>query len=301
MIIILAIGILNYKTYEKTIECVESIISTCKQDFEIFIIDNNSPNESMKVLREKYNEDSKIFLIENKSNEGFARGNQKLLKFIEAKNKHEYIVISNNDIIFLEDSIQQLIDPLISNENAVIVGPKIYSLNGDVQESSRSEHVNWLEGYGLYSVYNLLNKKKYDRDVKKIIKVTSVSGCCFAVNKKNFRKIGYFDTNTFLFYEENILAFKAEEKLFETYFNPKSKIIHAHGATTGKENLFTETELIKSSIYYWKNYRSSKAFFIIGMILSNFLKNNIKYFIFRSIEGDIKKYWKDNKLLLFKS
>ena len=58
-----------------------------------------------------------------------------------------------------------------------------------------------------------------------------------------------FDQNTFLFNEENIMAKQAERNNLRIVFTPFAEIVHEHGATTGKENLFIETELTRSNYF----------------------------------------------------
>jgi GT2 family glycosyltransferase len=44
--------ILNYQTWDDTIECVESILNSSISNYQIVIIDNNSPNDSEHLIKE---------------------------------------------------------------------------------------------------------------------------------------------------------------------------------------------------------------------------------------------------------
>ena len=46
--------IVNYKTYKLTIECVNSILKNESRSVDIVIVDNASPNDSYKVLKQTY-------------------------------------------------------------------------------------------------------------------------------------------------------------------------------------------------------------------------------------------------------
>ena len=46
----IGIVILNYKTWEKTLACAESIYQNYSGEFQIVIVDNNSPNDSYNRL-----------------------------------------------------------------------------------------------------------------------------------------------------------------------------------------------------------------------------------------------------------
>ena len=101
----IGIVILNYRTWEKTLSCVESIYNTYLGAKEIVIVDNQSPNDSFLQLKNKYNtnEYKDVTVIQTEKNGGFSMGNNFGFDYIV---KHfpdiTKIVISNNDIIFKE-------------------------------------------------------------------------------------------------------------------------------------------------------------------------------------------------------
>jgi len=52
--------VLHYITIEDTTECVDSILTNIKYDnYNIIIIDNGSPNDTGKLLADKYDSNSK--------------------------------------------------------------------------------------------------------------------------------------------------------------------------------------------------------------------------------------------------
>ena len=66
--------ILNYKTYQDTIKCVQSIVNTIDTDnYFIVIVDNGSDNESLEVLNKEYEKDDKIAVLDAEKNLGFSK------------------------------------------------------------------------------------------------------------------------------------------------------------------------------------------------------------------------------------
>lgn len=93
----LSIIIVNYNGEHYLENCLKSIEKYCDAiNFEIVIVDNNSSDNSVDVLKEKY---PKITLIESKENLGFAGGNNLAVKRSKGKN----ILLLNNDTVLLED------------------------------------------------------------------------------------------------------------------------------------------------------------------------------------------------------
>ena len=71
----ISIVILNYINYKDTIECIESIFEMNYRYEGIVVVDNNSENESVKILNKKYKDNKKIIIVKARHNYGFAKGN----------------------------------------------------------------------------------------------------------------------------------------------------------------------------------------------------------------------------------
>lgn len=275
----IGIVILNYNTWEITCRCVKSIIETCNLDYKIYIVDNNSQNDSYNSLYKMYGSNCNVSLIKSNVNCGYAKGNN--IGIDEAiKDGCEYVIVTNNDIIFCDSAIQKLTEFIESNKHVVIVGPKIIFQSGGIQKSSTMRMQTFLEYLRLKKISN--NYKIDEENITEATKVYSVSGCCFIMRTKLFKEIGAFDEGTFLYNEENILSLQAYKSGYDTYFLPSAKVIHAHGATAGKQSMFINTEFLKSGFYYWRKYRCLNSFSLILMWI---------YFTFRWLIKSI--YCKD--------
>lgn len=261
----LAFVILNYNTWEETIKCVDSIFKTCRRDFKIYIVDNGSKNNSYEKLFEIYADNDKIDLIKS-TNDGYAIGNN--IGMRQAINDgFEYITVVNNDVIFLENSIDEMYTFLSNSPDKVgVVAPYILSPEGNLQNEPTLKPVS-KKDYFLYNtrIQRLVGSKKLmEFQNQLILKKDSIhdepllihkfSGCCFMAKSKMLKEVNFFDEQTFLYYEEDILCMKMKEKGFKAYFLPTAKIVHYHGLTTGKENLFVDTEMLKSEMYFLSKY-----------------------------------------------
>lgn len=107
--VLIGIVILNYNTYNKTIECVNSILDTYVEKKVIYIVDNNSPNNSYEKLTQNYRGIDYIKVIKSVENGGYAKGNNIGLKACLI-DECKYVIVSNNDIIFCNNSIRTLFD-----------------------------------------------------------------------------------------------------------------------------------------------------------------------------------------------
>lgn len=249
--------ILNYKKYDVTIKCVESVLETVGDiNYKIYLVDNGSGNESVSVLSEKYSNFSQIEIIALEKNIGYASGNNEGLKKAYSDGC-DTAIITNSDIVFRDNTIKILVNDI--HNGAFIAAPKLVFPNGKIQASVKLRPFSFLE-YIFYETYfrNFVPK----RNLQKIRLIPNkpsivywVSGAVFAVDIAKFEKDGFFDPFTFLYFEEYILAEKAKKSGSKIFFDPTACAVHCHGASSGgNANLFTRIENLRSEMYFLNNY-----------------------------------------------
>ncbi|WP_413307036.1 glycosyltransferase family 2 protein [Bacillus sp. 1P10SD] len=265
--------ILNYNTWEMTIRCVESISETCKKNHTIYIVDNGSLNDSYHQLKKRYRDHKNVVLIQSE-NLGYAKGNNIGIRQA-IKDGHDIITIANNDVIFLDESIEHMHNYLEKHENVAVVSPYILSPEGELQNLPSLKPLETLDyllfntklsKFASHSKKEQYNDKYYlsaDSIKGDPIPIYKFSGCCFMARSEMLSKLGLFDEHTFLYYEEDILCHKMYRSGYKAYFLPESKIVHHHGLTTGKDNLFVDTEMLKSEIYFLARIYQLNLFWLL--------------------------------------
>lgn len=284
-----AIIILNYNNYEDTINCIESVEQFNSSNVKIIVVDNGSTRKGVvsaldKHLSTKYEHQYKQYsdndkpphylpyasLLVSDTNDGYARGNNKALKFIENDNDIKYVMILNSDVLFVEDIIPRLVQEIESDDNIGIVSPLLYKkdMKGiDYSCARNSEPARVTIGRFLLFFFNpfKIKDKWYYRQQylknhpelkdKHRFMIELPSGSCMLMRKELFKSIGYFDPNTFLFYEEDILYKKIRKVGKTNYIYPQLKCIHL-GATTTKHKtgFFITKATVESGCYYITNY-----------------------------------------------
>ena len=112
--------------------------------------------------------------------------------------------------------------------------------------------------FGILSHFS--DKRKMLLENPQLIKETEIqielpSGSCMLIRKELFREIGYFDPNTFLYYEENILYRKLMAVNKTNYMLPGISCIHLGGVTTNKvPHTASYMKSSKSSGYYYATH-----------------------------------------------
>src|SRR5680860_38346 len=188
----LSIVILNYKTKDLTLKCIESIINVYKEElkdktFEIILVDNNSEDNSVKAF-EKSEFTPYFNLIKGKENIGFGGGNNLGAKHSKGK----YVLFLNSDTEVKDKGLLKMVDYMDKNEKVGILGGKLYFPDGKIQ-TSVGKFYNL--GYLFLMLFGYEKLGFLRKSPKEITKVDWVSGALMMVKKGLFEKIGIVTFN----------------------------------------------------------------------------------------------------------
>jgi GT2 family glycosyltransferase len=251
--------IVNYNDSEETIKLINNI-----KDYnsinKMVIVDNNSSDDSFVKLKEY--KSKKIDIIKN-NNRHYSSGLNKGAKYLVKELGDCNIIFSNSDIsIKSEKDIIRLNDDM--KDDVVVVGPSIDE-HGVIKKGWKMPTTNHeiLDNLILISRFfrnQLLYKDDYYKGDTTFVDV--VSGCFFMVNSKFLKEVGYFDENTFLYYEEQILASKVKDNNKKELVDNKVTIKHNHSVTIDKSiNRVKKHKILKASQrYFCKNYLKANIF-----------------------------------------
>lgn len=167
----------------------QSVLKQVYNNIEVVMVDNNSTDKSVEWIK---NSQYPVWLINSNENRGFGEGANIGIDYAISKGA-EYILLLNIDTILDSNLVGELVK--YANENTVTTAV-IYC--GD-KEERRLWYAGGLIDYDTANVKQLLYEEDLSEDEKE---VSFISGCCMLIHRSIFDKVGYFDKNFYLYYED---------------------------------------------------------------------------------------------------
>ncbi|MEM4396987.1 MAG: glycosyltransferase family 2 protein [Candidatus Woesearchaeota archaeon] len=262
MIKITSFLIVNYKTENLTINLIESIKKYLKRiEYEILVFDN-SPDESKKL---KLIQNKNVFLFSLNSNIGFVKANN----FLFRKSKGDLIILINNDVLLIDDSLEKLINYLQVNSELGAVGPMLLNTDGSYQ-------VSFYKFPNLWSSFKelvLLQKKdpyQYKTNIHEVQTCDVVKGACLVLRRDIIKDDFIFDEDYEMFSEEVDLCLRLKKKGFKNVYFPHCRVIHFGGASSNlDENTlkYITYNYYRSKLILFKKHYSKLHYVILkGLI-----------------------------------
>lgn len=258
----IGIVILNYNTWEATVKLVEALqMQTIASDLAIVLVDNASPNGSYDRLLELKDRYANVAaVLQTGANQGYAKGNNYGLQWLDEQVHPEYVVIANNDIELPDDCLEKLAARFPSLERACIISPvqllpdgrKVYGWNLGTW---------WSDVKNLSFLYRWLNKRKsvqmtqsckVSGEGQSPMPIDLIPGSFMFASFERFKEIGFFYPETFLFVEERFVAYATRQAGYQNYMLPDMTYLHNHSQTIN--TAFSQVKKYRMQYDGWLKY-----------------------------------------------
>lgn len=207
-------------------------------DGEVFVVDNNSVDGSMQMVKQKF---PWVIAIENKENLGFSKANNQAIR----NSKGEYVLLLNPDTVVQDDTFDKVIDFMDHHPKAGGLGVKMLDGKGNfLPESKRGLPTPDVAFYKIFGLSRLLPKSKtFGRyhlgflDNNKTHQVEILSGAFMLMRKETLNKTGLLDEDYFMYGEDIDLSYRILKAGYKNYYFPHTRIIHYKGESTKKSSV----------------------------------------------------------------
>lgn len=236
----IGIVICNYNKRDYVLQCIQSVLESKIQDFDVYVVDNASEDDSAQMIQKEYG--NKVELIVNKENLGGSGGfNTGLRKALEKG--YKYLMCLDNDVLLDEDAIGELYNFLESHDDVGMVGSKVYNMNNPDLVQQFGINIDFKD-YCVESKY--LNCIE-DGTMPEVVYCDSVAACSLMVRTSVVKKIGVMPEENFLYWDDTEWGYLCNLAGYKVASYGKSKALHAMGAKKESENTFP-------TYYAWRNW-----------------------------------------------
>jgi len=209
----------NYNGEKYLEDCLRSLLEQSFKSLEIVVVDNGSNDRSADLLQRRFPEVNFVCLP---SNRGFAAAVNKGLESTQG----EYILILNNDTCTDPSFVSELYEALAGEPEAAMAAPKMLFL--------RDPRVVNSAGLG-YCVSGINHDIGFGRmDGPEFDRPAWIFGPCGGAGlyrRELFRRVGGFDEDFFMYYEDVDFCFRAQLAGFKSMYVPTARVYHAEGGS----------------------------------------------------------------------
>lgn len=254
----LSIIFVNWNTSDLTRYALASVYKeTHVIDFEVIVVDNNSADNSVEIIKKEF---PQVVLISNPDNRGFGKANNQALKIAQG----DYLMFLNTDVIVLDGALTKLVNYLDQHSDVMMVGPRLLNRDMTFQHACRRMLPNPLNSFfhlfGLTKIFKnnkVVNEyKQYATDQEITGPTEALSGAAMMFRRQVYKEIGGFDEVFFMYGEDLDFCKRVLDKGWKTVYVSDARIIHFGGQSSGKrrtKSLFNFYEAMW--LYYKKHFK----------------------------------------------
>jgi hypothetical protein len=226
-----AIVILNWNGQAMLEKYMPSVLQYSKDEATVYVADNASTDQSMKMLRQHF---PGVKLIQLEKNWGFAEGYNKALKQVDA----EYYLLLNSDIEVTHHWLTPMTEYMDNHPDVAACQPKLLS----IFDKDRFEYAGASGGYLDHFGYPFCRGRIFEtveEDNGQYDYATDIlwaTGAALMIRSKDYWEAGGLDGRFFAHNEEIDLCWQLRIRGRRIVCLPESYVYHVGGGTLPKGN-----------------------------------------------------------------
>jgi len=241
---LLSVVIVNYNVKYFLEQCLQSVFDAAEElskrgdETDVWVVDNNSTDGSVQMVREKF---PGVNLIANSDNPGFATANNQALR----QCRGDYMLLLNPDTLVQRDTFATCVD--FYREHPDCGGLSVKMINGEgiyLKESKRgfpSPATSFYKISGLIKIFPHSPKVGAyymgHLDDDEVNEVDVLPGAFLMISREAFAKTGLLDESYFMYGEDIDYSWRIKLAGYKNYYLPTTRILHYKGESTKKSSM----------------------------------------------------------------
>ncbi len=256
----LSVVIVNYNVANFLEQCLNSVFAASQNlRIEVFVVDNNSVDGSVTLVREKF---PSVQLLANTDNVGFSKANNQAIHL----SKGRYVLLLNPDTVVEQDTFDKCVAYMDAHPKAGGLGVRMLDGKGRfLPESKRGLPTPAVSFYKIFGLSKLFPKsKKFGTyhlgflDEHQTHEIDVLSGAFMLMRAETLDKVGLLDEAFFMYGEDIDLSYRIQLGGYSNVYFPETKIIHYKGESTKKGSLNYVFVFYKAMVIFAKKHFSAR-------------------------------------------
>jgi GT2 family glycosyltransferase len=257
--------ILNHNGKELADVCIQSVIASSYQNYEIILVDNASTDGSVTDLRERY---PKLSIVANQENLGVAGGRNSGFRVAVARG-HDYILSLDNDARIAPTMMEALVTIAETDPAIGILGPKTY-------DAERTNLIQCTGGQITYTQNVCAERGAGEEDqgqYEQIGEVDYFPGCGFMARREVFERLNFVDESFYGYgHEDTDFGVRARQLGYRIVYVSEAVMWHQGSATIGSYTPRKKYLEAVNSVYFVRKHgtlpnRAKYAFYAgLGLV-----------------------------------
>jgi GT2 family glycosyltransferase len=205
---------------------------------EVFVVDNNSADSSVAMVRARFPE---VILLENKDNPGFSKANNQALRLATG----QYQLLLNPDTLVEEDTFRLCCAFMDQHPRCGGLGVKMLDGQGRfLPESKRGLPTPAVAFYKIFGLAWLFPKsRRFGRyhlgflDPDQAHEIAVLSGAFMLLRQAALAEVGLLDEDYFMYGEDIDLSYCLTRGGWQNWYFPGTRIIHYKGESTKRTSV----------------------------------------------------------------
>lgn len=249
----IAVVVLNYKGWQDTKKCLAALRRQTYTDFEIYLIDNGSGDDSVKELSKIKMRN--LHFHQEPKNTGFTGGVNIGIKWA-MKHEFEAVALLNNDANVEPGWLEELAGGFNHSEEIGAVTSLMLDTTGKFIDDAGDDYSTW-------GIPSLRAEKLPKKDAPESGLVFGGTGGATLYKTEVFKKIGLFDEDFFAYSEDVDIDWRMQLAGYKVWYEKSAVVLHKHSATSSKIPGFTVRQVFKNlPQVFWKNVPSPMIFWM---------------------------------------
>ena len=266
----IAIIIVNYNVEYFLEQCLNSVKKALQGiNGEVFIVDNNSIDGSIDMVKRKFGE---FNLIANKDNKGFSKANNQAIELC----KSEYVLLLNPDTVIEEDTLHKVIDFMDEHPEAGGLGVRMVDGKGHfLPESKRGLPTPAVAFYKIFGLSRLFPSSKTFGQYHaghlsefETNEIQILSGAFMLMRNEALKKVGLLDESFFMYGEDIDLSYRILKGGYKNFYFPETRIIHYKGESTKKSSVNYVFVFYRAMVIFAQKHFSQKNARLFSLLIN---------------------------------